>query len=116
MPVNATFSHEKKTLLGDLKFEPLVWFSFSLSFISASFGITKFLKAGPIGIVRAEKWLDGFGTLTFILIIFNVAATMLGGGLIISNTIYRITKTGGKYWYLLILINYAPSFLHVSTC
>ena len=104
--------------------------TYSLSVTSASFGIAKFLKSGPARIVRCEQFIDGYGTLTFILIFFNVAATQIGRGLQISFVLPSIAYFGlneedihagltqvplhHKLYYLLIVLSFLPQLVHVS--
>ena len=92
-----------------------IFVAFALSLISGSFGIAKFIKAGPTGIVDKGKPLDGFVTMTFILIYFNVGAILLGRvcalGMLIANF---AEKGSSKSSYLLVLLSFLPQFVHVS--
>jgi len=84
-----------------------------LSLASATFGIVKFIKAGPASIMRNDKWLDGFGTWTFILIYLNVACTLMAKGLMIGDFIDEISKTqGSSISYLIIFIVFLPQCVH----
>ena len=88
--------------------------TFILSVTTASFGIARFLKTGPARIVPEEGSLDGFGTMTFILIFCNVAATMSGKGWVIAITIARIAQNGGsRVSFLLVLLSFPAKLLHV---
>ena len=60
------------------QWDPLVWTSFSISIISAAFGIAKLLKNGPIKLVRKDGKIGGYGTPGFILLMFVVAFNMIG--------------------------------------
>ena len=93
----------------------LFWVTASLSITAASFGIAKFLNSGPTRIVGNNKCLDGFGTLTFILIFCNVAVTLVGRGMVIGMEIAYIAYLGNnKFYNLQILLTFLPQFLHVS--
>ena len=93
---------------GDLSAGPLFWWTLNLSMLTASFGVAKFLKSGPSRIVMSEKCMDGFGTLTYILIVFNIFTTLVGRGWVTGNVLFRIALSGSKQGYLLILLNFAP--------
>ena len=89
--------------------------TFLLSLASASFGVTKFIKAGPASIVRNDKWLDGFGTLTFMLIYLNVSCILFTKGLIIGRLVDLIQRSKiSSLNNLLIFIVFLPQCLHVS--
>ena len=93
----------------------LFYGTFSLSIAAAIFGTAKFLKSGPTRIVRNDKCVDGFGTMTFILIFFNVAATLIGRGMVMSWVIVYLVRHGrSKFYYLLLLLNFLPQLVHVS--
>ena len=90
--------------------------TFILSLFTATFGIARFLKNGPARIVRDEGCLDGFGTMTFILIFHNVAATLVGKGYVIAITISRIAQNGdSKVGFLLILLLFPAQLIHVCS-
>ena len=75
---------------GDLSAGPLFWWTLNLSMLTSSFGVAKFLKSGPSRIVMSEKCMDGFGTLTYILIVFNIFTTLAGRGWVTGNILFRI--------------------------
>ena len=54
--------------------------TFSTSVGASSFGLAKFIKSGPAGIIKTEKCLMGFGTGTFILTMLSIAAVICGKG------------------------------------
>ena len=84
------------------------WYvTFLLSIAAASFGISKFIKAGPAGFMRNDKWLDGFVTWTFILLFLNVAFTLMAKGFTMAFFVTR-------HEYLLIFFAIFPQCLHVS--
>ena len=104
----------------------LFWATFLLSFAASTFGIVKFIKSGPAGIVRNDKWLDGFGTLTFILLFANVASTMIVKGIVMSISIVYLVDSGERGHisndplYLapclgLFILAFLPQCLHVSS-
>ena len=73
-----TVQEEKAFLgwLGDNKW--LIWLSFSISFFSATFGLTKFLKTGPVKIVNhtseiGQVPLVGFGITMVIIASFMIS-------------------------------------------
>ena len=65
-------------------FDSLFIVTFSTSVATASFGVSKFLKSGPMRIVRDDKCLMGFCTSSFILLFLNIAATLVGRGVMIG--------------------------------
>ena len=59
----------------------LVWLSFSISFSSATFGMTKFLKIGPVKIVNhppdiGHVPLVGFGIIMIIILSFMMSKAL----------------------------------------
>ena len=54
----------------------LVWLSFSISFSSATFGMTKFLKIGPVKIVNQNVPLVGFGITMIIILSFMMSKAL----------------------------------------
>ena len=58
--------------------DSLLWTSFSISIISAAFGIAKLLKNGPIKLVRKDGKIGGYGTPGFVLLMVVVAFNMIG--------------------------------------
>ena len=56
----------------------LVWLSFSISFSSATFGMTKFLKIGPVKIVNHGRLpqLVGFGITMIIILSFMMSKAL----------------------------------------
>ena len=95
---------------------PFLGLTLFLSIAAASFGITKFLKAGPASIVRNDKWMDGFGTWTFILLFLNVACTLIAKGGVVGVCIGALfSAQSSSVNYLLIFIFFLPQCLHVSS-
>ena len=90
--------------------------TFVLSLASATFGIVKFIKAGPASIVRNDKWLEGFGTWTFILLYLNVACTLITKGSVICIVVGGIDASkSSSLNYLLIFIAFLPQCFYVSS-
>ena len=58
--------------------DSLLWTSFSISIISAAFGIAKLLKNGPIKMIRKDGKIGGYGTPGFVLLMVAVAGNMIG--------------------------------------
>ena len=57
----------------------LIWWSFGLSILSASFGIAKLLKNGPMKLIRKnEGYLGGYLHPGFFLIVLSVIGTIIG--------------------------------------
>ena len=80
--------------------DPLVWITFMTSIISASFGIAKLLKNGPIKMVRTDGLLGGFLQSGFVLLIITVAGNMIGKGLwfaILSTTIFNLPFNSNRW-------------------
>ena len=95
--------------------DTLFLITFSTSIASASFGISKFIKSGPARIVRNDKCLMGFGTLSFILIFTNIALTVVGKGFVISSYLGNLAmQTPGMTYLPLVLVCFIPQLLHVS--
>ena len=101
-------------VLDDISEGSLFFWTLILSTLTASLGVAKFLKSGPARIVMSEKCGDGFGTLTFILILVNVFATVMGRGWVTYNVLFRISVSGSKESYFLILLNFAAQIIYVS--
>ena len=96
-------------------FDTLFIATYSTSVVTASFGIAKFIKSGPARIVKNDKYLMGFGTLSFILIFINIALTIFGRGLLIGFFVDYVEKQGAsRTYFLLILLCFIPQLLHVS--
>ena len=94
--------------------------TFSLSVLSATFGVAKFIKSGPVRIINNDKCLMGFCSATFILIFLNIAATLVGRGIVISVFLESIKKdfeswhAGYKLYITLVILGFIPQLLHVS--
>ena len=88
--------------------------TFSLSVLSATFGVAKFIKSGPARMINNEKCLMGFCSATFILLFLNIAATLVGRGFIIGTFVETQYNFGNKINIILVLICFLPQLLHVS--
>ena len=88
--------------------------------LSATLGIAKFLKVGPCRLVPDEGILGGHGNLSFLLIMVNIATTILSKGFLLPAIAYDNelnslvpmvdVDTGILIW---ILISYLPQMLYV---
>ena len=94
--------------------DTLFFTTFSTSIVTASFGISKFIKSGPTRIVKNDKCLMGFGTLSFLLIFTNIALTLVGKGCIIAFYVFEAFSNNMTYLVLLLLC-FIPQLLHVSS-
>ena len=95
--------------------------TFSSSVLTATLGIAKFLKVGPCRLVPDEGILGGHGNLSFLLIMVNIATTILSKGFLLPAIAYDNelnslvplvdVKLGILIW---ILVSYLPQMLYVS--
>ena len=69
-------------LLGDNKW--LIWLSFCISVLSATFGLTKFLKSGPFKILNEGPHAVGIGITLLIISSFMISKAVW----VILNTVY----------------------------
>ena len=58
----------------------LFWVTLSSSVFSATLGIAKSLKSGPCRLVPDQGFLNGFGQVGFVLLVINIASTILSKG------------------------------------
>ena len=90
------------------------WFfsTYLLSLVSASFGMCRFLKSGPMTLVSRTKY-----GCSFLLSIFIVALGLICKGLIMIYLLFRQRTSSDIAVSLLIWIgcNILPSFVYVST-
>ena len=82
--------------------------TFLTSMATASFGIAKFVKSGPARIVRNDKCLMGFGTLSFILIFINILLTLFLKAGMVAVFVDQMWEQGTKAYSLIILICFIP--------
>ena len=100
---------------GGLEVDEVFYMTFFTSVLTGSFGISKFLKAGPCQIIRNDSFLMGFGTLGYLLLLMNIACTLVGKGLVL--VVYIDDGPGSVGLRLgmgLMLLNFIPQLLHVS--
>ena len=64
--------------------EKLFIATFGTSLLTATFGIAKFLKTGPSRLVPDQGPLGGHGTLAFLLLMLNVASTIVSKGIMLA--------------------------------
>ena len=86
--------------------------TFTLSVLSATFGVAKFIKSGPARMINNEKCLMGFCSAAFILLFFNIAATLVGRGVVLGFCVDQF-----RYHYenkILVILYFIPQLLHVS--
>ena len=82
--------------------------TFTSSVFSASKGIAGFLLHGPCKLVPTDGLFGGMGKLGFILLVFNIAATVCGKGVLLGFlfTHYEVIMSGAlmanspRYWRL----------------
>ena len=96
--------------------------TFSSSVLTATLGIAKFLKVGPCRLVPDEGILGGHGNLGFLLIMVNIATTILSKGFLLPAIAYDNelnslvplvnAKTGILIW---MMVSYLPQMLYVSS-
>ena len=60
--------------------------TFALSVFSATFGIAKFLKSGPCRLLPNDGPIGGYGTVPFLLLMANIASTILAKGFLLTVT------------------------------
>ena len=91
-------------------------FTFTLSVVSASKGLADFLLHGPCKLLPTTGKIDGMGTVGYLLLFLNIAATMVAKGLAL---IYGIWYQSGKDFQKLVPIiwtslNILPQIIIVS--
>ena len=82
--------------------DPLFITTFATSVTAASFGISKFLKSGPCRLITSDKLLMGFGTMSYTLLLINIAATVVAKGFAAAmaigpHSIARFSIT--RFWH-----------------
>ena len=97
--------------------------SFSTSVLSATLGIARFLKIGPCRLVPYHGPLDGHGNLSFLILVLNIASTIVSKGILLPAIGYGIFYVGqfepqyknlfNKIW-LWLAICYLPQLIYVS--
>ena len=100
-----------------VQFQNICILTFTLSVLCGTFGVAKFVKSGPAGIINNEKCLMGFCSVTFILLILNIGFTLIGRGIVIASFVICISSgVANKLRVLLVVLCFIPQLLHVSSC
>jgi hypothetical protein len=73
-------------------------YTFSLSVVSASLGIAKFLKLGPCRLVPGDGPLGGYCQPSFLLLVVNNAVWLVGKGLFMA---FGFTHWFNKAYYVI---------------
>ena len=95
--------------------DPLFKTTFVTSVTAASFGISKFLKSGPCRIIKSDKYCMGFGTMSYILLLINIAATVVVKGFTCAAVIGIYPPSEGIYKIPVVLVLYLPQLVVVSS-
>ena len=98
--------------------KPLFITTFATSVLTATLGIAKFLKTGPCRLVPDQGPLGGHGTLAFLMLMLNIASTIVSKGIMLpaigagpSSKRLSDQKSVIGVW---ISICYLPQLLYVS--
>ena len=86
MYVKQLFNEESK----DLPKFTLFWFTLSLSIISSSLGIIRFLMHGPCRLLPNYTLFGGYATIGFSILLINVITALIGKFLLAIGMIYSI--------------------------
>ena len=96
--------------------------TFSTSVITATLGIAKFLKIGPCRLVPDQGPLGGHGTLAFLMLMLNIASTIVSKGIMLTAIGYDTGPGSLFYGYpdgqnmaigVWLAICYLPQLLYV---
>ena len=93
--------------------KPLFITTFATSVLTATLGIAKFLKTGPCRLVPDQGPLGGHGTLAFLMLMLNIASTIVCKGIMlpaIQAGSYHLHQSVIGEW---ISICYLPQLLYV---
>ena len=71
---NLSFGGDAIGILGDKEW--LIWLSLSISLLSSTFGMTKFLKNCPVKHLPSDGPLSGYATPGFVTTMFLIASFM----------------------------------------
>ena len=69
--------------------------TFATSVLTATLGIAKFLKIGPCRLVPDQGPLGGHGTLAFMVLMLNIASTIVSKGIMLPALGFGISKIEG---------------------
>ena len=91
--------------------------TFSLSVLSATFGVSKFIKLGPARMINNEKCFKGFCSITYVLLFLNICTTLVGRGFVIGNYVWQLHFYDfGTNNIFFVILCFTPQLLHVSSC
>ena len=95
---------------------PILFFvTFTSSYFSSTFGITKFFKSGPCRIVPDEGKLGGYFECGFIFLYANITSSILAKVLLpLFYILYTGRSVVAEDAWLWIGLNVAPQFSYVS--
>ena len=100
-------------------FEFLI-FSYTLSVVSASKGLADFLLHGPCKLLPTNGKLDGMGTVGYLLLFLNIAATMVAKGITLIFCINAQDGDSNRYSFQKLVpiiwtsLNILPQLIIVS--
>ena len=82
--------------------------TFIMSILTASLGISKFLKCGPCHFIRNDSYLMGYGTLSYILLLLNVWSTLVSKGFVLFFYVdpVLLPYTTRQLWRALMFLNF----------
>ena len=87
-PVEVIHKEASHEILRELAVSPFGMASFATSFLSASYGLTNFLRVGPLKVIPGEP-ASGFGHLSFWLIFFSTASSLLTKGCVLAFSMWE---------------------------
>merc|ERR1711962_675527 len=90
-------------MVAELHQRVFAWLNFVTSVLSATFGITNFLKVGPMRVVPADKYCGGFCHLSFPLVFTTVLTSLLAKGFTMAN--YMLGRPGSKEYIPVSLVS-----------
>ena len=99
--------------------------TFATSVFTATLGIAKFLKTGPCRLVPDHGPLGGHGTLAFLMLMLNIASTIVSKGIMLPALGFGIdyfylfegeplSKSPSRVIGVWITICYLPQLVYVS--
>ena len=93
--------------------------TFSSSILTASLGIAKFMKVGPCRLVPDEGKIGGYGNPCFILLVFDIALTLVSKGslLFVLESLplpFRLESHANAVIIAWVIICYFPYLVYVS--
>ena len=90
--------------------------TFIMSILTASLGISKFLKCGPCHFIRNDSYLMGYGTISYILLLINIWSTLVSKGFVLFFYVdpVLLPYTTRQLWRAVMILNFIPQLLHVT--